>query len=164
MSELFYDQNGQPKAIFLPYEDYVDLLDALEFQTNTAEKYRRQFEEVHAALEKELTRSKISSGGFILNDNDRYFRSARGRYLDSTRFLVYKGSKVKKYVTASFLRDSHKMCFRNQLIAEGILVDDKGGSHYVFSQDCEFPSPSLAASIVVGNSKSGNEAWGKPDK
>ncbi len=163
MSEIFYDSNGQPKFALLPYDEYAELLDALEFQTNTAQKYNALFEEAKEMLQAELSKTNSSSEGFRPNNNDRFFQQARGRYLDSRLFLVYKGSRARKFANDSFVNDSYKMKIRDELVRAGVLAEDRSGLFYVFTRDYEFPNPSIAASIVCGGSKSGPDAWGRPE-
>jgi hypothetical protein len=46
---------------------------------------------------------------------------------------------------------------RRSLIEKGVLGD--GGEHLRFTQDFEFSSPSLAASVIMGGNTNGREAW-----
>ena len=85
--------------------------------------------------------------------------TARGREIKDG-FVVLEGSRARKGETRSakpWLKDR-----RQQLLARGVLVDD--GTHYVFTQDYRFRSPSAAASVLVGGSSNGRKAWKTPDK
>ncbi len=46
---------------------------------------------------------------------------------------------------------------RQNLLQKGVLIID--GAGYLFTQDQLFNSPSLAASLIAGNNRSGLDAW-----
>ena len=70
---------------------------------------------------------------------------------DEKRIVVLKDSTAtKREFTKKYV--SH-ISQREQLIAEGILVDD--GRLYKFTGDFEFQSPTAAAAIVLGNNGAG---------
>lgn len=82
---------------------------------------------------------------------------ARGRETKDG-FVVLAGSRARIQETASakaWLKDR-----RQQLLARGVIEDD--GSHYVFTQDYRFSSPSAAASVLAGGSSNGRKAWKTP--
>ena len=83
---------------------------------------------------------------------------ARGRETKDG-FVVLAGSRARIQETESakaWLRDR-----RQQLLARGVLERD--GSHYVFTQDYRFSSPSAASSVLAGGSSNGWKAWKTPD-
>lgn len=82
---------------------------------------------------------------------------ARGARTD-TGFVVYEGSQAvaddRPSATFSVER-------RQQLLEEGVLIRED--SHFVFTQDYEFTSPSAAASIIHGGHANGLTAWKNTD-
>lgn len=70
-------------------------------------------------------------------------------------FLVLKGS-VATLEQAGSLR-TPVIELRQSLLAKGVLVKMPDG--YVFTEDHLFNSPSLAASLIAGNNRSGLDAW-----
>ena len=52
------------------------------------------------------------------------------------------------------------IALRDELLAKGVVVAE--GEGYRFTQDQLFNSPSLAASLVAGNNRSGLDAWSNP--
>jgi hypothetical protein len=74
-------------------------------------------------------------------------------------FVVRAGAKAAKSMTESmhaYLRD-----IRAELIQQGVLRD--AGEFYELLQDYTFPSPSTAASVIVGRNMNGREAWKTAD-
>ena len=127
-----YDKNGTPTTVVLHHEDYLALL-------------------------KLLDRDKK------LDIRTNKFRTpAKGYYVDTssagTSFCVLKGSKAAGSVNTS-LKECH-LNLREELIKNGILGKTNNGS-LEFTKNYEFNSPSAAACIIEGTSKSGTEAWGK---
>jgi hypothetical protein len=82
-------------------------------------------------------------------------------YDDGLGFRVLKGSKASGYPSDTFRRLEAAVRLRNRLIEQGILARDGDWGDYTFTQDYLFNSPSAAACIVDGNSRSGPEAWGR---
>lgn len=75
-------------------------------------------------------------------------------------FVVLKGSKARMKETNSIHAN---MCeLRRQLLDRQVMVND-GGSHYVFTQDFRFSSPSTAAGVLVGGAANGRLAWKAKD-
>lgn len=75
--------------------------------------------------------------------------------LSSGGFTVFTGSQAVETD-----RDSASQSVRNQraeLVQRELLVMD--GDHYVFSDDVEFSSPSMAASVVKGGNTNGLTSW-----
>ncbi len=70
-------------------------------------------------------------------------------------FMVAKGSTCS-LEQASSLRQA-VIDLRLQLLEKGVLV--KTETCYIFMEDHLFNSPSLAASLVAGNNRSGLDAW-----
>lgn len=73
-------------------------------------------------------------------------------------FIVRAGSYATKDVTPSLKEYFPSTCdLRAQLLANGVLADDKGRLR--FTQDYTFTSPSLAAQVVLGRSANGRTDW-----
>jgi len=70
-------------------------------------------------------------------------------------FVVFKGSLARASETASVHAYLHDM--RRQLTERGILEPCDG--YLVFTQDYRFPSPSMAAGVLVGGNANGRTAW-----
>lgn len=84
---------------------------------------------------------------------------ARARYENHT-LVIEAGSEATKYESHSFEND--KSCAsawrrRRELIDQGVLKDV--GDKLVFTQDVPCESPTEAAQLVCGNSRSGPDAW-----
>lgn len=85
---------------------------------------------------------------------------ARGYYVASFErpsFVVLKDSMASKYEHSSLKPIYIEL--RKELVEKGILVDD--GSYLKFTENYKFDSPSAAACVIEGTSKSGPETWGK---
>jgi hypothetical protein len=79
-------------------------------------------------------------------------------YYTTQGFVVQMGSHASKEVTPSLLQwFSHTCALRNQLVENGVLVEEK--NQYRFTQDYSFSSPSLAAQVVLGRSSNGRTEW-----
>lgn len=70
-------------------------------------------------------------------------------------FMVTKGSTAS-LEQAESLRKA-VIDLRNNLLVKGVLV--RSDNCYLFTEDYLFNSPSLAASLVAGNNRSGLDAW-----
>ena len=81
--------------------------------------------------------------------------SAAGYLCEGDCFVVLKDSRISSDVTAG-LNQSY-LGLREQLISDGIIVDNK------FVADYTFQSISAAASIVLGRSANGRREWMKLD-
>lgn len=77
--------------------------------------------------------------------------------LTACGFVVYAGSKVRKTVVDSSLATI--LPKRNELITDGVLINDDDQDRYVFAKNHEFKSPSAAADIVLGRSANGKIEW-----
>lgn len=84
--------------------------------------------------------------------------SAKGWYTDEG-FVVCNGAVCAKEMTPSFSVNPYKI--RQQLIHDGLLVEHN--NNLCLTEDFLFSSPSVAASIVVGNSSNGWTMWKLPD-
>jgi len=80
--------------------------------------------------------------------------SARGAET-SSGFVVKKDSKASKEEYDSI--SEYAKALRKELMQQGVLKDD--GSHYVFTQDYVFNSPSSAAGVVLGRAANGLTEW-----
>lgn len=74
----------------------------------------------------------------------------------SEGFVVHKGSKGRAELVASIQGTSNER-IRNQLVTDGILAAE--GSMLFFTRDYLFPSPSMAAMVVMGRSANGWVEW-----
>ena len=74
-------------------------------------------------------------------------------------FVVLSGSTVNGEQAES-LREP-VITLRQELLQKGVLVAEAAG--YRFVQDQLFNSPSLAASLIAGNNRSGLDAWSNPE-
>ncbi len=74
----------------------------------------------------------------------------------SEGFVVHKGSRGRVENVASIQGKSNER-FRDQLVTEGILVEQ--GGEYVFTRDYLFSSPSMAAVALQGRHANGWLEW-----
>ena len=77
--------------------------------------------------------------------------NASGFPLDDDNFIVYAGSKISEDVTDGMSQGYLDQ--RNELIANGTIIDS------VFTKDYTFSSSSAAASVVLGRSANGRKEW-----
>ena len=82
--------------------------------------------------------------------------SARARETDDG-FVVLPGSTARRTPSSTF--PAGYLALRDQLIADGRLVDGPTSDLFTFSTDVAFTSPSAAASIVAARSASGPREW-----
>jgi hypothetical protein len=80
--------------------------------------------------------------------------TAKG-YEDTRGFVVIKGSQVVKEETPLILQ--YLTTLRKDLRDQKVIVEE--GSHYVFTQDRVFNSPSMAAGVILGASVNGRATW-----
>lgn len=78
-------------------------------------------------------------------------------YTTDKGFIVLKGSQAVLNETSSGLSNKSSHFKRKELIDNTLLKKNK--NYYVFAEDIEFNSPSLAASVILGNPTSGPNAW-----
>lgn len=76
-------------------------------------------------------------------------------------FVVFKGSTAVLRERQSAKRYPYVLTLRNQLIANGTLVEKDG--FYEFTKDAEFSSPSAAAAVIEGGSANGLIEWRTED-
>jgi hypothetical protein len=74
---------------------------------------------------------------------------------DAKGFVVVKGSQLVKEEVPSISENISAL--RKDLLAQGVIVDN--GSHYVFTQDQVFNSPSKAAGVIQGRTANGRKDW-----
>lgn len=94
---------------------------------------------------------------YFLNSRNNLY-DAKGKLLDNNQFLVISGSKARlqdvdsfeKYIGSSFV-------LKKSLIAKNILRAQ--GSHFIFTKDYIFNSPSSAGDVVLGSSSNGWRNW-----
>jgi hypothetical protein len=82
-------------------------------------------------------------------------------HLTPTGFVVLKGSQAVPKERASAHQYPYTLSSRKRLIEDGTLSAE--GDHLRFSRDCEFSSPSAAATVVHGGSANGLLAWKSKD-
>ena len=70
-------------------------------------------------------------------------------------FVVYSGSQAVRTARPSAL--PYILDERRRLLERNVLVEEDG--HFVFAEDTEFSSPSMAAAVVKGGSENGLRAW-----
>lgn len=81
--------------------------------------------------------------------------SASAQELDG-EFIVLKGSTARRQGVDSW--NSYRS-LRDQLIAEGKIIDGPQESLLLFAEDVPFSSPSAAASVVYGGNQNGRLVW-----
>ncbi|MEK6746985.1 MAG: GIY-YIG nuclease family protein [Pseudomonadota bacterium] len=97
----------------------------------------------------------------IQSSDDMLFRikgrgaEASGKYTQEG-FLVFAGAKLSKDLSES-LSKTNVVNIREKLIKDNV-VNDKNGTLF-FVENYLFPSPSAAASLIVGNSLNGWITW-----
>lgn len=81
--------------------------------------------------------------------------NASGYSLDGDNFVVMKGSHIAPDITDGL--QTGYLILRNQLIADGMIVDG------TFKEDYTFTSVSAAAVVILGRSANGRIEWTKLD-
>lgn len=81
--------------------------------------------------------------------------NASGYSLDGDNFVVMKGSHIAPDITDGL--QTGYLVSRNQLIADGMIVDG------TFKEDYTFTSVSAAAVVILGRSANGRTEWTKLD-
>lgn len=81
--------------------------------------------------------------------------NASGYSLDGDNFVVMKGSHIAPDITDGL--QTGYLILRNQLIADGMIVDG------TFKEDYTFTSVSAAAVVILGRSANGRAEWTKLD-
>jgi hypothetical protein len=76
-------------------------------------------------------------------------------YEDAKGFVVVKGSQLVKDEVPSI--HQYMSTLRKDFLAQGVIVDN--GSHFVFTQDQVFNSPSTAAGVILGRTANGRIEW-----
>ncbi|WP_145214934.1 GIY-YIG nuclease family protein [Planctomycetes bacterium TBK1r] len=75
-------------------------------------------------------------------------------------FVVLKGSTARKEGLKSWT--SYK-ALRDQLVAEGKLIDSNQPDYYMFDEDVAFSSPSAGAAVVNAGNMNGRTSWKTAD-
>ena len=81
--------------------------------------------------------------------------SAKAREADG-EFVVLSGSQARKQGLKNWT--TYK-ALRDQLVADGKLIDGPDHEHYVFKENVGFSSPSAGAAVVNAGNISGRTAW-----
>jgi Domain of unknown function (DUF4357)/GIY-YIG catalytic domain len=106
----------------------------------------------------------LISSSAILQTNDLFFckgPEANGKGLfTNDGFVVYKGSTCRKDLVAS-IRDTSHQRYRDELIADGVLIGTENGLE--FTRDYLFSSPSMAAIVILSRSANGWMEWKTQD-
>nr|WP_298724572.1 GIY-YIG nuclease family protein [uncultured Steroidobacter sp.] len=111
-----------------------------------------------------VSASDIASGGApaagARNEGGDQFQLRTGAIVASAvrttdAFVVLKGSRATKDEAFSLSRGNSTV--RAKLISAGVLLDV--GEQFEFSENYAFPSPSQAASVIVGYSANGRLLW-----
>lgn len=71
-------------------------------------------------------------------------------------FVVLRGSTARKQGADSWV--SYRS-LRDQLVAEGKLIQSENPEFYTFNEDVPFSSPSAAATVVTARNTNGRTAW-----
>ena len=71
-------------------------------------------------------------------------------------FVVLKGSTARRQGVDSW---TSYRALRDQLVAEGKLIDGPDPDYYVFAEDVAFASPSAGAAVVAGRNTNGRRHW-----
>jgi hypothetical protein len=98
----------------------------------------------------------LSNDGSLTFDLNAGGVQARAREIEDA-FVVLAGSTARKRATATFQIGYRAL--RDQLVANGKLVDGAEPDCYRFASDVAFSSPSAAASIIMARSASGPLEW-----
>lgn len=77
--------------------------------------------------------------------------------LEDGEFVVQKGSLARAQYIGDRSEKSYYWRHYDQLVAQGVLVDQ--GNHKVFAQSYAFPSTSAAGAVCNGRSTAGPIAW-----
>src|SRR5205807_1296421 len=81
---------------------------------------------------------------------------ARGKWQSDGFFFLEKGALVK--IKTSFDLNHEIMGIREELFEKNLLGEGNS-KYYILKDDIKLPSPSAAASLVHGNSRSGRRDW-----
>jgi len=178
--EILRDANGNPVNVMMTYIDYQEIIARID----TGELLRTKLMELQKFLDdvlspdrepeelpedemeppdkaEEASRKELPASEEP-GPNVRYYKCARGYYLDRKLFRVLKGSLASSYTSEAFDGIGWVTDLRQKLIDSGTLARENEWGPYTFTKDYLFNSPSAAACIVDGNSRSGPEAWGRP--
>ena len=85
--------------------------------------------------------------------------SAKAIVSGTTGNWIIKENSIAKLEVANAISKG-AIKYRDQLLTDGILIKNTNG--LVFSKDCSFKSPSIAAAIVCGTNINGRIAWKLP--
>ncbi len=96
--------------------------------------------------------ARIQSPVFFMNPVGT---SATAQEVDGT-FIVFKNSTARKQGVDSWTSYKGQ---RDQLIADGKLIDADQDGLLIFVEDVSFSSPSAAASVVYGGNQNGRIVW-----
>ncbi len=128
------DQKGQRRAAVVPIEIFDELM-ALQraLATNTPGERERYYFSVKGA----------EACGYPVGARQK------------PGFMVMSGSRVNNEQADSLREPVIEL--KRTLLDKGVLIAE--GEGYRFTQDQLFNSPSLAASLIAGNNRSGLDAW-----
>ena len=132
------DSKGNKTHVILPMELYKDILALKELITSASDL--QEDAEVYT-----LTSKNIISLGYPMADRR------------NPSFMVLKGSKASLTIVQSLRQPIIDL--RNELINSLVLTKDTSENCYIFTKNYLFSSPSMAASLIAGNSANGLEKW-----
>lgn len=103
----------------------------------------------------------VSEGASDIRNYKNKSNYAKGYYTGRRNsFCIMKGSLASGSTDGGFAKHPYWVKLRNQLIRTSVLSRIKSWGDYEFTADYVFDSPSAAACIVGGASKSGPKEWG----
>ena len=102
-----------------------------------------------------VSTASVSSPIFVMNPVGT---SATAQEVDGN-FIVFKNSTARKQGTASWTTYKAAKGLRDQLVADGKIIDAGQEDLLVFAEDVPFSSPSSAAAVVYGGSQNGRIVW-----
>lgn len=95
---------------------------------------------------------KESQDLLLYCQNERSY--GKGKYIDSTKFMIFTGSRASKIFMES--AKNNEKIFK-ELKDEGVVVEKEEG--YIFQKDYMTTSPSAAAKLILGRSANGWTEW-----
>ncbi len=112
-------------------------------------------------LDLNLNSQESSENIYFIDENIEIYckgpnASAVANVINQSLIRVHKGSMARKDITTSFKEHGYAK-LRNQLIKDGILVEN--GDSLIFTTDYDFQSPSAAAAVVLGRASNGQSDW-----
>lgn len=161
---LKQDENAAELLILTADQEFMSFAQAAGVILGRSTTGPREWDEV--ATEDEVVPESFESTPPEEMANPDIFRLKSGNSLVSAkatynfmtkRMTVHKGSTLRIKMTDSFQITYREE--RRRLEETGYLKLSDDGSYYILLRDCDFNSPSMAASVLLGRSSSGNASW-----